>query len=356
MVGNSKLNEWFPHAISPVVICAPMFGVSNGALAAEVTRAGGLGMIAAGYIWSPDSPQLTTLASELSIAREALGLSSQPEVAIPVGVGFILCHPSMVHFEATVLPILEANVPRAVWLFAQDPDLPTDLIPRVVSKLHALGVVVFSQVGTVAAARRSASDGVDVIVAQGVDAGGHQNARGAGVVTLVPEVVEMVASEFKTQGREIVVVAAGGIVDGRGVAAVLALGAEAAVMGTRFLAATDTNTPEFRRKLVLEATDGGVSTIKSNFHDDIQDTAIWPRVYDGRAIVGPSYQDFAAGVPLEENLGKYSAAQTSGDMSRLVTWAGTGVGLIKERKTAGEIVKEAREVAKETIRRIQSIL
>lgn len=78
------------------------------------------------------------------------------------------------------------------------------------------------QVGTVASARQAVRDGADIVVAQGVDAGGHQFASGAGIVSLVPEVVEMVEREFP--GREVVVIAAGGISDGRGVAGALALG------------------------------------------------------------------------------------------------------------------------------------
>jgi len=78
------------------------------------------------------------------------------------------------------------------------------------------------QVGTVGAARQAVKDGADVVVAQGVDAGGHQFASGAGVISLVPEVRTMLDTEFPD--RDVALVAAGGIVDGRGVAAALTLG------------------------------------------------------------------------------------------------------------------------------------
>ena len=84
--------------------------------------------------------------------------------------------------------------------------------------------MVFFQVGTVKDARKAVEDGADVIVAQGIDAGGHQLAQGSGIVSLVPEVVDMIEKEFKPKGREVVVVAAGGVADGRGVASALGLG------------------------------------------------------------------------------------------------------------------------------------
>lgn len=90
---------------------------------------------------------------------------------------------------------------------------------------------MFVQVGSVAAARDAVIAGADVIVAQGVDAGGHQWAQGAGVISLVPETRNLLGKEFPD--REVGLVAAGGIADGSAVVAALALGAEAAVMGTK---------------------------------------------------------------------------------------------------------------------------
>ena len=124
-----------------------------------------------------------------------------------------------------------------MWLFANDPDFESSssssspagtpapgTAKQLIDAFHASGFVVFFQVGTVKDARKAVEDGADVIVAQGVDAGGHQLARGSGVVSLVPEVVDMVEREFEPKGREVVVVAAGGVADGRGVAAAVGLG------------------------------------------------------------------------------------------------------------------------------------
>ncbi|KAL2129500.1 hypothetical protein VTI74DRAFT_7668 [Chaetomium olivicolor] len=382
---RNNLHTWFPHAHHPIIISAPMLGTSNGTLAAEVSKAGGIGIVPGGFNFAPSSPHLPALARKLAAARAVLGLpplpsspssssSSSNPTPLPVGVGFILCHASFAsHFLATALPLLLLHRPRAVWLFAPRPEELLEeedngsAVRRVVAVLRSEGFVVLMQVGSVAGARRAVEDGVQVVVVQGVDAGGHQfsapcsssssgdggaAAGGAGVVSLVPEVRDMVEREFA--GREVVVVAAGGIVDGRGVAAALALGAEAVVMGTRFIAAEEAWTPDWRKKLILEATDGGPATVKTPVLDDIQGTAIWPSIYDGRALRGKSWQDHAAGMPLEENIRLFKEADKAGDVSRKITWVGTGVGLVREVRRAGDIVREAREDAIRRIKRLHA--
>lgn len=218
------LSALFPATTQPLIISAPMLGVSTGRLAAAVSSAGGLGFVAGGYDFTPGSAQLSALSSELAAARKALNLADRPLTPVPVGVGFILCHPSATMFEETALPLLLEHSPQAVWLFAPGPD-PEDgaeMQAGIVSALKHAGFTVFVQVGSVSAARRAVKDGADVIVAQGMDAGGHQFAKGAGVISLVPEVRSMLDEEFG--GKKVGLAAAGGIVDGRGVAAALALG------------------------------------------------------------------------------------------------------------------------------------
>ncbi|KAB5571818.1 FMN-dependent 2-nitropropane dioxygenase [Coniochaeta sp. 2T2.1] len=347
------LSALFPSTTQPLIISAPMLGITTGRLAAAVTSAGGLGFVAGGFDFAPSSPQLRTLSSELASARSALGLADRPLTPAPIGVGFILSHHSASRFAETAIPVLLEHSPQAVWLFAPgpDPEKGGDLQRGIVEALKHSGFTVFVQVGTVGAARRAVRDGADVVVAQGVDAGGHQFAKGAGVVSLVPEVRSMLDEEFA--GKEVALVAAGGIVDGRGVAAALALGAEGAVMGTRFMLSKESVTPEYGRKVITETVDGGTATVKTPFHDEIRGTIdIWPEFYDGRGIAGASYKDHASGMSLEDNLKKYDAAKEAGDHSRTVTWAGTGVGLVKRDIPAGDIVKEVRE---EAIKRIQAL-
>ena len=227
----SRLISLFPHAKLPLVISAPMLGVSNGTLAAAVSAAGGLGVVPGGYNFAPDSTHLPALSAELTTARAALGLADRTLTPLPLAVGFILCHESVSRFAETALPLLQEHSPQAVWLFAPDPTREAQAdsgaaaagSQRAITEvLHHSGFTVIAQVGTVAAARKAAADGADIIIAQGVDAGGHQFARGAGVISLVPEVKSMLEREFLD--KNIILGAAGGIVDGRGVAASLALG------------------------------------------------------------------------------------------------------------------------------------
>jgi enoyl-[acyl-carrier protein] reductase II len=136
-------------------------------------------------------------------------------------------------FEAT----LEAE-PAVISLALGDPG---DLVERA----HAAGAKVVHQVRTVRQARRAAELGVDVIIAQGSEAGGQGMALGVGAMALIPQVVDAVAP--------IPVLAAGGVADGRGLAAALVLGAQGANVGTRFLASEEASADESWKRAILEA-------------------------------------------------------------------------------------------------------
>lgn len=222
---KSKLQAFFPNTKLPIIISAPMLGVSNGTLAAHVSKAGGIGMVPGGLDFKPGSAQLAALETELQAARSVLGLTELTLTPAPVGIGFLTLDPSAAQFRETVLPILEKYLPQAVWLFAPDPKAAERAHPGIIEACHDHGIKVFVQVGTVAAAREAARDGADVIVAQGVDAGGHQFASGAGVISLVPEVRAMLDDDF--MGKDIALVAAGGIADPSAVVAAIALGKRA---------------------------------------------------------------------------------------------------------------------------------
>uniref|UniRef100_A0A8H7KCF6 Nitronate monooxygenase domain-containing protein n=1 Tax=Bionectria ochroleuca TaxID=29856 RepID=A0A8H7KCF6_BIOOC len=123
-------------------------------------------------------------------------------------------------------------------------------------------------------------------------------------------------------------------------------------MGTRFLVADEAGTSKEMRQVVLSTTDGGSSTVKSYLHDDVRENSIWPKLYDGRAVLGPSIIDERAGISLSENITKLKDAQASGDKSRNVFWSGTGVGLVNKLQPAGDIVRETRLQAIERIKEL----
>lgn len=172
--------------------------------------------------FNPNSAHVTKLDADL--ARCAELIDRNPNGTLPIGAGLLTLLPSAPLIPETAIPIIEKHRPAIVWLFA-----PGEAIGGrhggIIKALKALPEPqpkVFVQVGNVQAAREAVEDGADALVCQGVDAGGHQFRRGTGVVSLVPEVKDMLEREF--QGKEVAVLAAGGIVNGKGVAAGIALG------------------------------------------------------------------------------------------------------------------------------------
>ncbi|VUC25751.1 unnamed protein product [Clonostachys rosea] len=342
------MESWLSWTSRPLLASAPMYGHSNATLAVEVTKAAGLGFIPGGFDFRAESPQTKALEDELILARSLLEKAGMAQDPLPVGVGFITCHPSASNFINTALPVLLKYKPTAVWLFAPDPDTPQRAHPEIIRHLHASGIKVFVQVGTVAAAREAISDGADVLVAQGIDAGGHQFSRGSSVITLVPEIRQMLDTEFPQS--KIGLLAAGGIVGSRAVAAALALGADGAVLGTRLLVAPESSMSKAGKESIIKASDGGASTVKSTVLDDIQGSAIWPKLYDGRALVGESWRDHEGGMPVKENAEKLKEAVRGGDESRKIIWCGTGIGLVNEVLPAGAIIAETRKGAESVLK------
>ncbi|RCI09300.1 hypothetical protein L249_1451 [Ophiocordyceps polyrhachis-furcata BCC 54312] len=335
-----SLTKWFAWTASPVICNGPMLGAATPALATEVSHAGGLGFLASIFDLSEGSAQLRTLDAELA--------ESTPS---KIGISFITGDGSAPLFAQTALPIIAKHRPAAVWLFAP---AAQDSHGIIIAALNTLNPAprVFVQIGNVAAAREAVVDGADVLVCQGIDAGGHQFRRGAGIVSLVPEVCEMLRKEFPD--RQVAVLAAGGIVDHRGVVAAMALGANGVVMGTRFTVAKESVYPDFRKQLVLKTVDGGSSTLKAPFHDEIKNSALWGPLYDGRAIIGPVHRQFMSGSSLDECKKMLQESYSPEEATRMLsTWAGTGVGLVnKGQQPAGDIVVEVRQGAVEHMKRL----
>jgi nitronate monooxygenase len=193
----------------------------------------------------------------------------------------------------------------------------------------------------------------DVVVIQGAESGGHGRAKdGMGLMALLPEVADAMASS------RIPLFAAGGIADGRGVAAAMCLGASGAVMGTRFLAASEARISRGYQNEVVRASDGAASTTRTLLYNHLRGTFGWPEEYSPRTIFNRSFIEQQEGKSFEELKKLHDEATKAGDKGwgpegRLATYAGAAIGLIHEVKGAGDIVHDIREDALNRIGRLR---
>ncbi|PLB54280.1 putative oxidoreductase [Aspergillus steynii IBT 23096] len=342
----------FPWTETPLVASAPMLNIAMPLLAVSVSSAGGLGFLAAGY-------DVSTLERNLEEAAQLVERTDTPIRSVfrgtgilPIGVGFLNWGADLDKSVAAI----ERHRPCAVWLFGPQA-LPDDLVPWVV-RVRAVtsgGTKIWVQVGSVAEAVAAAEVLCpDVLVAQGSDAGGHGLARSASIFTLVPEVCDALKERRQS---DIAVVAAGGIVDGRGIAASLTLGSTGVVMGTRFLASVEASIARGYQDEILRASDGGVNTVRSTVYDRVRGITGWPGRYDGRGIINRSYTDATeCGMDDEENRALYVKELEKGDSgwgprARLTTYAGSGVGLVKATLPVAKILDQVRLEARDVIQR-----
>ncbi len=355
MSPNSALQLAYPWTRTPLVASAPMLNIASAALAVAVSAAGGLGFLAGGF-------DVSTLGSNL---EEAAQLTKKSDSSIqqryastgilPIGVGFLNWGADLPKSIAAI----KAHRPCAAWLFGPK-STPDDLRPwaKEVRAVTDGKTKIWVQVGSVAEAVAIAEAlDPDVLVVQGSDAGGHGLAQSASIMTLVPEVQDALAAQKLKQ--KIPLVAAGGIVDGRGVAASLALGASGVAMGTRFLACSEAQIARGYQAEVLRASDGGLCTVRSTVYDRVRGILSWPQRYDGRGVINKSYVDAVEGdMSDEENRALYQEELKKGDSgwgpdARLTTYAGTGVGLVREALPAANIVADVVEEAQSTLQHLR---
>ena len=322
-----------PWIKTPLVVNAPMRFLAGAPLAIAVQNAGGFGFIG-------PRPDVNSLKDSLEQARNHFESASE----LPIGVGFLVWCTDL----DAIAPVLHEYKPAAVWLFApRDGRRELDSWTRKIRGASPKSLV-FEQIGSVREAIEAArsEDAPDVLVVQGSDAGGHGLVRGAGVISLVPEVYDA----LEAIGKSLPLLAAGGIADGRGASAVLSLGASGVVVGTRFLAATETEIAPGYQKEVLRVTDGGQSTIRTKAYDNLRGTTGWPDHYNGRGIWNKSFTDHESGMPIGENQSLYEKALKIGDdgwgpEGRLTAYAGSAIGLVREVESASAIVGKIRQEA-----------
>lgn len=290
--------------ITHPILLAPMGSAAGGRLAAAVTHAGGLGLIGSGY------------AESGAITRELVAAGNAR-----VGVGFITW---ALDARPEVLAVALAAKPAAIMLSFGDP------MPYLAA-IRDAGSRIICQVQTLAEAEQAARLGVDVIVAQGRDAGGHSGTT-RGTMGFVPAVVDLAGS--------IPVVAAGGIADGRGLAAALSLGAAGASMGTRFAATRESLWDEAMKSRVVGAA--GDQTAQTRVFDIVRG-APWPARYPGRALRNDFFQrwhgqeDTLEATRADEE--KSYLGTKPDDFSTRVVWAGEGVDLVRDTPSAAEVIE-----------------
>jgi nitronate monooxygenase len=327
------LHSQYPWLCTPILVIAPMMKITMAPLVVAGSQAGAFGFLAAGF-------DLTNLDSDLAEASELLKDADipAPEGVLPIGVGFQNWGSDL----KLAIAAIGKYSPAAVWFFA--PRRLSDLLPwaREVRRVTDGRTKVWVQVGSVGQALEVAkTTKPDVLVLQGTDAGGHGLAHSASVISLVPEVVDALAEER----LRIPVIAAGGISEGRGVAAALTLGASGVALGTRFLACKEATIAKGYQDEVVRVHDGGVSTVRSKLYDVLRGIVDWPKAYDGRGVTNRSYLDAQSGMSEDENKGLYKEEIEKGDEGwgaegRMTTYAGTGVGLVREVQSAEDIIKD----------------
>jgi len=297
------------------VVQAPMAAIPE--LAAAVSNAGGLGMVT--LTWSADAG---------AVVRQTAALTGRP-----FGGNLVLTEDQHHRLDQA----LDAGL-RIVSFMWGDPS-------GYIEPVHDAGGIVMLTVGSAEQARRAVASGVDVIVAQGWEAGGHVWSTVA-TLPLVPAVVDAVAP--------VPVIAAGGISDGRGVAAVLALGAQAAWLGTRFLMAEEMPIHEDYRQRLIAAAETDAQLYANLYevgwpdspHRVLRNSTATAWEAAGRPPLAqrPGAGDVIAHFASGEAIVRYEPAPpmtgTTGDIEALSMWAGQGVALAKQSQPAADIVAE----------------
>ncbi len=290
------------------LVQAPMAFVSGGLLARTVSDAGGLGMIGGGY--GDDN----WLLQQFALAQGA-----------QVGCGFITWALAQ---KPHLLDLALDHGASSIFLSFGDP-------APFAEKVRGHGATLICQVQTLRDARRAIEVGADVIVAQGSDAGGHGAVRGT--MALVPEI----ADEIARSGHDVALCAAGGIADGRGIAAALMLGADGVVLGTRFLATAEAL---IHPQILAKALDAdGDETLRTRVVD-LARQINWPEGYSGRVLVNDFITKWHGQEQAFEALQKqepvaWAAAVENGDTTVATPFVGEAIGLISDAPSAKHVLQ-----------------
>ncbi len=302
------------------IVGAPMGRVAGGRLAAAVSGAGGLGLIGGGY------GEADWLEREFAAAGDAR-----------VGVGFITWSLAR---QPQLLEQALAHRPAAVMLSFGD-------VAPFAPRIREAGACLICQVQTLAMARDALAAGADVLVAQGSEAGGHGLQRST--FTLVPEVADLIARS----APDTLLLAAGGVADGRGLVAALALGADGVLLGTRLLMSPEALFPP-GLQVAAAAADGDL-TVRSTV-PDLARRYHWPPGFTAR-ILHTGFaaqwhgreQELVQPEVLDREEARYWRGVAAGDPQDTCVMVGEGVGLIADVAPAAELVRRMAAQARECL-------
>ncbi len=305
--------------IEDPIILGGMGNATSPELVAAVSAAGGLGVLGA------------TRQSPEEVAREAAAIrAATPR---PFGLNLLLFLERPGQYDG--LLAARPKVVSTAW-----PNLEQEL-GGYVARAHAIGALSMHMVSTVAEAKAAARAGVDVIVAQGTEGGGHIGLMGT--MPLVPMVVSAVAPTP--------VLAAGGVADGRGLAAALALGADGVLLGTRFLATEEAPIAKGFKQAILESD--GHDTLVTDI-PDVANGQVWPgayvRVRRNRFIEEWQGRDHELRRRRAEVSAQLREAAKAGDPDRGAIMIGQTAGLIDRIEPAAELVRQIARDAEAILR------
>ena len=288
------------------ILSAPMDVIAGARLVKAVSAAGGFGILGGGYgdrAWlEQETAKLTGSSAPFGIGFITWSLASQPEL----------------------LEIALGARPRGIMLSFGD---PKPFAPRI----KASGALLICQVQDEAMARQALDAGADILIAQGTEAGGHGASRTT--LDIVPAIVDLAAGQVP-------VAAAGGIGDGRGLAAMMMLGASGVLLGTRFYASVECDGAEEAKKRISAASSG--NSVRGIIFD-LSRNNVWPAPFTGRCLINDHTRRWMGReIELMQNIeavaAEYAAAKVAGNFDIAAVIAGEAVGLIHDIPPAAEIV------------------
>ncbi|MHC6151617.1 NAD(P)H-dependent flavin oxidoreductase [Bradyrhizobium elkanii] len=303
--------------IAHPILLAPMAMITGSRLVMAVSDAGGLGILGGGY------GDRAWLEAETAVLRN---------YRRPFGIGFITW--SLARQPELIDIALDAK-PRAVMLSFGD---PAPFAPDI----KAAGALLICQVQSEEMAQAALDCGADILIAQGTEAGGHGASRTT--LDIVPAIIDFAA------GR-VPVVAAGGIADGRGLAAMMMLGASGVLMGTRFYASVEADAPERAKQLICAAKSG--ETVRGVVMDWSR-KLMWPAPFSARSLSNDhlrrwSGREIELMQRADEIAVEYAAARAAANFDVAAVFAGESVGLIHDIVPAAEIVGRIVAEAEQTL-------